>query len=398
MKRMLVSLVAVVLAFSGAAWSVEDREKSATEIALEYRDTVVALETSAVYADGTVRTLGGGTGFFVSEDGLVATNHHVVREQKARSPLEIIFGGMRPKVVAYTYEITLPAKKLKYRGELVMWNEWNDTAVMRVVDIPKGSFGVAKRGDSGLVRQGDRVFVLGNPLDLTASITDGIVSALHRRSEVGLMKIEDYIQTNAAVNPGNSGSPIINARGEVVGIVNSGIFSANNIAFAIPINFLDLAMKGEVKMGWIGAEAMLDEFAKSGGFADLRELNAKTGIDHVPSLQVLNDTINGKALVFAVEAESPAMEAGIRRGDLVKSFNGKPVRNGVDLRIALMKSEIGKPATLVVVRAEKAEQKIVEMVTESGREKRIERTIDGAIIRELNISVVVKDSEKKESH
>lgn len=394
MKRMLVGVVMIVLALSSAALAAEGREKSAMEIALEYRDAIVAIETSAVYADGIVRTLGGGTGFFVDETGLIATNHHVVRERKSSSPLELIFSGMRPKIVAYTYQITLPAKKLKYRAEMVMWNEWNDTATLRAVDVPKGNFTVWKRGESDTVKQGERVFVFGNPYDLTASISDGIVSALHRRSEVGLMAIEDYIQTNAAINPGNSGSPMINARGEVIGIVNSGIFSANNIAFAIPINFLDIEAKGEIKMGWVGAEAMLDDFARSGGFADLKELNTKTGIDHVPSLQAMKECVSGNALIFAVETDSPASEAGLRRGDLIKSWNGKPVKNGIDLRIAIMKSEIGKPATLVILRVEKIEKKVVEVVREDSVEKRIEHVVDTAEMRQLNLSVVVKDKEK----
>lgn len=394
MKRMLASVMIGVLAFSGGVQCAEDKEKSAIEIALEYRDTIVTIETSGVYSDGSVRNLGGGTGLFVDNDGLIATNYHVVREEKSSSLLEILFGGTSPKIVSYMYTITLPAKKLKYRAEAVSWNAWNDTATIRAVDIPKGSFTAWKRGESNAVKQGERVFVLGNPYGLTASISEGVVSALHRRSEVGLMFIEDYIQTTAAVNPGNSGSPMINTHGEVIGIVNSNVRGANNIAFAIPIEFLDLAARGEVKMGWIGAEAMLDDFSRSGGFADLKELNAKTGIDHVPSLQVINDNVSGRALIFAIEADSPAMEADLRRGDLIKAWNGKPIRNGVDLRIAIMRSEIGKPAMLTILRAEKVEKKFVEALSENGVEKRIEHTMDAAKIGELNISVVVKDKEK----
>lgn len=397
MKRMLAGIVMVMLAFSGVTRGAEEREKSATEIANTYRDTIVLIETSAIYTDGNQRVLGFGTGFFINEDGLIATNAHVVHEKGGQSPLEALFGF--PKVVAYSYQITLPSKKFKCRAEMVGWNHHNDTALIRAIGVPKGSFTVAKRGDSDGVKQGEHVFLFGNPLgDLVGSISEGIVSALHRRSEVGLAVIEDYIQTTAATNPGNSGSPMINARGEVIGIINSMVRGANNIAFAVPINFLDLAMKGDVKLGWIGAEAMLDEFARSGGFGDLKELNAKTGIDHVPSLQAINDEIVGKALIFAVEGESPAMDAGLRRGDLIKVFNGRTVKNGIDLRIAIMKSEIGKPATLTILRVEKVEKKIVEIVKESGTEKRVERTIDTAEMRELTVSVVVKDKEKEQRH
>ena len=226
----------------------------------------------------------GGTGFFVDADGSLLTNAHVVKIPGN----EINFGPFGSiRVVDYEYWVVQSEKQKKFRAELVGMNTYADNALLKVEGLDPKEFKVAKLGDSDRLAQGDVVYCYGSPYHLSGSLSDGKVSGLHR--QIGLDYLEDFIQHTASTAPGNSGSPLINGRGEVIGIHSAGIRTGASIGFAIPASLVDVAnlktlKGGNTKLGWLGMEALLENFDRSGdagnpSFEDVRQLNAATDID-----------------------------------------------------------------------------------------------------------------------
>ena len=257
-----------------------------------------------------------GSGVIVSADGFVMTNTHVVGSPNAE--VTVVLGDKRE----------LPAA-------IIGVDPMTDIAVLK---IDGANLPAIPWGDSSKLKIAEWVLAIGNPYQLSQTVTLGIVSAVGRSLEGRVAGYEDFIQTDAAINPGNSGGALINGRGELVGI-NTAIFSQSGgyqgIGFAVPSNVArrimdQLQQYGEVRRGWVG----ITEVASLTS-ALAREL----GIESTRGAIVVN-MIRGTAL-----------EAGLRPDDVIVSFNGQPVNDASHLLRLLADAPIGGTITLGVIQA-----------------------------------------------
>jgi serine protease Do len=267
--------------------------------------------------EGGFEQRGLGTGVIVSEDGYVLTNNHVV-------------SGADEVTVTLSDDRRLTA-------EVVGTDDKSDIAVLKVDTerlVP------AELGDSDTMNVGQWVLAIGSPFGLNQTVTAGIVSA-KGRADVGIADYEDFIQTDAAINPGNSGGPLVNLEGEVIGI-NTAIASRTGgymgIGFAIPSNMARTIMEniiddGRVERGWLGA--MIQDLSEE--LSESFEFDSTDGV-----------------LVGDVVSDGPADKAGIRAGDIVTKFNGKPVRKASQLRNTVASTAPESEAKLEVFREGKA--------------------------------------------
>ena len=244
---------------------------------------------------GKLRPIAQGSGFFISEDGYVVTNNHVVSDGQA-----------------YTVVMN---DGTEYDAKLVGKDARTDLAVLKV-DQPTKKFTYVEWAQDDKVRVGDWVVAVGNPFGLGGTVTSGIVSAFGR--DIGSGPYDDYIQIDAPVNRGNSGGPDFNLNGKVVGI-NTAIFSPSGgsvgIAFAIPAAtakdvVAELIKHGDVRRGWLGVQIqpVTKDIAESLGLADAKG-----------------------ALVAEPQSGSPGEKAGIKQGDVITAVNGDPVKDPRDL-------------------------------------------------------------------
>src|SRR5438046_992713 len=273
---------------------------------------------------------GNGSGFVFTPDGFVLTNSHVVH---GATRLDAAFPDGR-----------------RVRAELVGDDPETDLAVLRV---PPVSLTVAQLGDSAALRVGQLVVAIGNPLGFQSTVTAGVVSALGRSfRSVGGRLIDDVIQTDAALNPGNSGGPLVDARGRVVGVNTAVILPAQGICFAVGINTAkvvtgQLIRHGKIRRGRIGVAGQ-----------------------NVPLLRLAQralgtDTKSG-VLVTGVEPDSPAARAGVKAGDIVIGFDGQTVSGIDDLHRLLVTERIGARTTITVLRnADRLELPIVPEESET---------------------------------
>lgn len=233
---------------------------------------------------------GGGSGFIISPDGYILTNEHVVKD------------ATEIKVI-----VNIDGNEKEYKGKIIGKDTKTDIAIIK---INAKNLPYAKLGDSDKIRIGEWVIAIGSPFGLEQTVTVGIVSALRQRVRVEGREYRDFIQTDAAINRGNSGGPLCNLQGEVIGIntaiyAPTGVFSG--IGFAIPINrakeILDsLIQKGKVSRGWLGIEIVPVDDAIANQFG----LGKKQGV-----------------LVNRVLKNTPAEKAGIQRGDIILSVKTK---------------------------------------------------------------------------
>lgn len=237
------------------------------------------------------RRQGLGSGFIISEDGYVVTNNHVV--ERATDISVILENGE------------------KYEAKVIGRDPKTDLAVIKFE--PKGKLQAVKYGNSENLRIGDWVIAIGNPFGLGYTVTAGIVSAKGR--SLGLGAYDDFIQTDASLNPGNSGGPLFNLNGEVVGVNTAIVAQGQGIGFAIPMNMAHFVIEqlkdgGKVVRGWLGVyvQKLTPELASS------------LGLDE-----------DEGALVSDVTPGSPAEKAGIKRGDVIVEFDGKKIDDISDL-------------------------------------------------------------------
>jgi S1-C subfamily serine protease len=272
---------------------------------------------------------GGGSGFVFTPDGLILTNSHVVHD--ARRIIVTLTDGRRMAASTIGDD---PA---------------SDLAVIRI-DEPRASepaLTAATLGDSQQLRVGQLVIALGSPYGFQSTVTAGVVSALGRslRSYSGRL-IDDVIQTDAALNPGNSGGPLVDSAGRVVGVNTATILPAQGICFAIGINTAKfvasrLLHDGRIRRSYIGVSAQTVPVHRR--VVRFYELPKETG-----------------ALVLSVEENSPAKHAGLRDGDIIVSLEGKPVAGVDDLHRLLTDVRPGTNCSVTVLRyTEKLELRVV---------------------------------------
>jgi len=265
-----------------------------------------------------------GSGFIVDPSGIVVTNNHVIAD--ADEITVILTDGTRLK------------------AELVGKDQKTDLAVLRVK--PTKPLKAVKFGDSDKIRLGEWVIAIGNPFSLGGSVTAGIVSARNRDINSG--PYDSYIQTDAAINRGNSGGPLFNLDGDVIG-VNTAIISPSGgsigIGFAVPSKVVQavtgqLQQFGEIHRGWLGVkiQQVTDEIAES--------LNLKP---------------TRGALVAGIDDKGPAKPAGIEAGDVIVKFDGKDIKEMRDLPRIVADTAVGKDVEVVIVRKGKEEKKTVRL-------------------------------------
>ncbi len=255
-----------------------------------------------------------GSGVIVSPDGYIITNNHVV--EKGEEIRVTLFDGKT------------------FKGKLVGADPKTDIAIIR---IDASRLPTLTWGDSEKLQVGEFVLAIGNPYSLSHTVTMGIISAVGR-ANVGIADYEDFIQTDAAINPGNSGGPLVNVKGELIGI-NTAIFSRTGgyqgIGFAVPSNMVRIIMdqlvqRGKVTRGWIGVT--IQELTP--------ELSKKFKAQRAQG-----------ALVSDVMKDSPAAKAGMRRGDVILTFDGKVVKDVSNLRNMVAQSKIGEAVEIGILRS-----------------------------------------------
>jgi S1-C subfamily serine protease len=273
------------------------------------------------------RLQGQGSGFIFSQDGLILTNAHVV-DQADRVTVRLKDGRTFDGQVRGTDEVT-------------------DLAVVK---IDGSGLPVAILGNSDQIQVGDWAIAVGNPLGLDNTVTLGIVSTLNRSSvAVGIPdKRLDFIQTDAAINPGNSGGPLLNAEGDVIGINTAIRANAMGIGFAIPINLAKdiatrLARGEQIAHPYLGVQ-----------IATLTPEIAKQNNDD-PNSAVSLPEING-VLVMGVVPNSPAAQAGLRRGDVITAIDGQEVTAAEQLQGIVEHSSLGQTLRITVRRGDRTQQ------------------------------------------
>lgn len=263
---------------------------------------------------------GQGSGFITRSDGVLLTNAHVVDG-------------------ASQVGVTLPDGR-SFSGKVLGADPLTDVAVVKVVAT---GLPVAPLGDSNKVRPGEWAIAIGNPLGLDNTVTAGIISAIQRTNALGEGQRVPYLQTDAAVNPGNSGGPLINDRGMVIGI-NTAIRQAPGagLSFAIPINTArkiasQIMDRGYASHPYIGVrlESLTPQLA--------REINSSTDQCKLPE-------VNGVVVVDVVNG-SPAAQGGLKPCDLIEQVGGKAVKNPSEVQLAVDQAQIGEPLSLRVRRS-----------------------------------------------
>ena len=257
-----------------------------------------------------------GSGFIIKSDGTVITNNHVI---------------------AGAEDILVKVGDKEYSAEVIGADPYMDLAVLKIKT--KEKFKPVSFGDSSNARVGDWVVAIGNPFGLGGTVTSGIISARNR--QIGLTRYEDFIQTDASINQGNSGGPLFNLKGEVIGvntaIIAPGQSGSIGIGFAIPSNaasnVIDQLIKfGETKRGWLGVR--IQEVTKE--IAEVEKLKKPEG-----------------ALVASVGQNSPAEKAGIKAGDIILEFDGKKINTMKKLPNVVASTEVGKSVELKIWRNKK---------------------------------------------
>ena len=264
-----------------------------------------------------------GSGFIIDTNGTVVTNNHVIADAE-----DIIVRVNGDK---------------EYKAKVIGADPLSDIAVLKLET--KEKFIPVKFGDSDKARIGDWVIAIGNPFGLGGTVTSGIISARNR--SIGLSRYEDYIQTDASINSGNSGGPLFDMNGDVIGI-NTAILGRNGsigIGFSIPSNsakiVIDQLIKfGETKRGWLGVR--IQDVTKE--IAEVEKLDKPRG-----------------ALVASVAQNSPSEKAGVKAGDIILEFNGEKIQQMKELPIIVARTEVGKKVKVKIWRDKKEITKTITL-------------------------------------
>ena len=263
-----------------------------------------------------------GSGFIINEKGVVVTNNHVIE-------------GAEDIVVQVNGD-------KEFKAKVIGADPLSDIAVLQL--DTKEKFIPVKFGDSDKARIGGWVIAIGNPFGFGGTVTSGIISARNR--SIGLSRYEDYIQTDASINSGNSGGPLFDMNGDVIGINTAILGRSGNvgIGFSIPSNSAKIVIEqliefGETKRGWLGVR--IQDVTKE--IAEVEQLDEPRG-----------------ALVASVADKSPSDKAGVKAGDIILEFNGERIQEMKELPIIVAKTEVGKKVEVKIWRNKK---EIIKKIT-----------------------------------
>ena len=264
-----------------------------------------------------------GSGFIIDQKGIVVTNNHVIQDAE-----DIIVRVNGDK---------------EFKAKVIGADPLSDIAVLQLET--KEKFTPVKFGDSDKARIGDWVIAIGNPFGLGGTVTSGIISARNR--SIGLSRYEDYIQTDASINSGNSGGPLFDMNGDVIGI-NTAILGRNGsigIGFSIPSNSAKIVIDqliefGETKRGWLGVR--IQNVTKE--IAEVEKLDKPRG-----------------ALVASVAPNSPSEKAGVKAGDIILEFNGEKIQEMKRLPIIVARTKVGKNVKVKIWRDKKEIIKTIKL-------------------------------------
>ena len=274
---------------------------------------------------------GMGSGFVVSSDGLIITNAHVIEGSES-------------------VEVTLKDGRT-FKGEVMGVDSMTDMGVIKIEarDLPAVTI-----ADSDKLQPGEYAIAIGNPLGLDNTVTTGIVSATGRSSaQVGVGdKRIDFIQTDAAINPGNSGGPLLNAKGEVIGVNTAIIQGAQGLGFAIPINQArdiadQLVAEGKVDHPYLGiqmAEITPEFHERLKASGEKSQITEREGI-----------------VIMDIVEDSPAEQAGLEVGDIIKKVNDEPVSKAAEIQKLVQKTEVGDELALELIREGRKEDLEIEV-------------------------------------
>ncbi|MGH9713530.1 MAG: S1C family serine protease [Candidatus Acidiferrales bacterium] len=334
-QRIPTTVDALRLAVTGGERGLDPTETENVNIYKQASPAVANIVTRTVEYDfffNPVPVEGAGSGFLIDTDGHILTNYHVVQG-------------------AQTIEVTL-GDQTRYKAKLIGQDTRNDIALVKI--DPKGrKLAALPLGDSRNLLVGQRVLAIGNPFGFQSTLTTGVVSSLGRTVQTSENTfIDEAIQTDAAINRGNSGGPLLNSHGEVIGI-NSAIYAPTGttagIGFAIPINTAkrvaeDLITKGRVRRATLGVEGR----ALWPGLAEALNLSVEKGI--------LVERVNpgGPAAQAGIRGGTKSVLAGLQElrigGDVLVAVDGKPITSQMDLNLLLNRAWPGDTVKLTIVR------------------------------------------------
>ncbi|MGH7982104.1 MAG: S1C family serine protease [Candidatus Udaeobacter sp.] len=301
-------------AFGADAVLLDEYSRAVVSAVERVAPAVVNIEVQQRSKNQSRDIAGNGSGFIITPDGFILTNSHVVH--------------------AATRIVVNLSSGSDYAAQLIGDDPETDLAVIRI-DAPQLVH--VRLADSETLRVGQMAIAIGNPFGFQASVTAGVISALGRSmySQSGRL-IDNIIQTDAALNPGNSGGPLANSAGDVIGVNTAMIRPAQGICFAIASNTARLVAgllirDGRIRRSYIGVAGQNVPLHRR--VARFYNLSLETGV-----------------LVVSVEKTSPAERAGLRVGDLIVAFNGQPIGSVHDLHKVLVGEQIGISASLTIIR------------------------------------------------
>ncbi len=304
-----------------------------------------------------------GSGFIINKKGIVITNNHVI---------------------ANAEDIVVKVENKDFKAKVIGSDPYADIAVLQIESDEE--FTPVEFGDSDKARVGDWVIAIGNPFGLGGTVTSGIISARNR--DINLTRYDDFIQTDASINQGNSGGPLFDLKGKVIGIntaiIAPGQAGSIGIGFAIPANaasnIIDQLIKyGETRRGWLGVR--IQEVTKE--IAEFEKLKKPKG-----------------ALIASVGEESPAEKAGLKAGDIILEFDGKEIETMRKLPKVVASTEVGKNVELKIWRNKKLiTKKLILGRLESSqefKEKKASRPTSKQETEIENLKITVRDLNNKD--
>ncbi len=319
---------------------LSDYSDTAVSVAQKVLPSVVGItvtySVNSIFGQSTGEATG--SGIIISEDGYIVTNNHVISSESSSSYYQL--------TQATGITVNLYGDETKYDAKVVGSDSYSDLAVLKIekTDLP-----AAKLGNSDDILVGEFVMAIGNPLGMDSSVTCGIVSALNREIEDDEGKTYTAIQTDTAINSGNSGGALVNSKGEVIGI-NTLKLSGTGIegmGFAIPINsttkvISQLTEFGEVKRPYIG-------------------ISGASVSDSVSEIIREQYDLPEGIYVDSVEENSPAQKAGIEKGDIITKIDNVEVKSVTELNKEKNKHEVGDEVTLTVIRKKESKEVKVKL-------------------------------------